>query len=194
MGKGEIACTSNFSFSHNVFLLYQRQILSILLHLSSANAFNLVWSKILLCGNGLSAFSGVCILLQAASERFFIIADQRSAKSKYRHNDSYNNMVFFFTLYKTTKFWTCLKEFSGDKINVSKKFKFLLGKVRKHCGKRRKCWLPAFSPFPTMFPKGFFLKIVNSWDCVVKSFTVCTKLNMSLFVKPNAALSQSLCP
>ena len=22
---------------------------------------------------------------------------------------------------------------------------------RKHCGKRRKCWLPAFSPFPTMF-------------------------------------------
>ena len=22
---------------------------------------------------------------------------------------------------------------------------------RKHCGKRRKCWQPAFSPFPTMF-------------------------------------------
>ena len=22
---------------------------------------------------------------------------------------------------------------------------------RKHCGKRRKCWRPAFSPFPTMF-------------------------------------------
>ena len=22
---------------------------------------------------------------------------------------------------------------------------------RKHCGKRRKCWLPAFSHFPTMF-------------------------------------------
>ena len=21
----------------------------------------------------------------------------------------------------------------------------------KHCGKRRKCWLPAFSPFPTVF-------------------------------------------
>ena len=24
---------------------------------------------------------------------------------------------------------------------------------RNHCGKRRKCWLPAFSPFPTMFSK-----------------------------------------
>ena len=23
--------------------------------------------------------------------------------------------------------------------------------VRKHCGKKRKCWCPAFSPFPTMF-------------------------------------------
>ena len=22
---------------------------------------------------------------------------------------------------------------------------------RKHCGKRRKCWSPAFSPFPTVF-------------------------------------------
>ena len=24
---------------------------------------------------------------------------------------------------------------------------------RKHCKKRRKCWFPAFSPFPTMFLK-----------------------------------------
>ena len=27
---------------------------------------------------------------------------------------------------------------------------------RKHCRKRRKCWLPAFSPFPTMFSKAAF--------------------------------------
>ena len=32
---------------------------------------------------------------------------------------------------------------------------------RKHCGKRRKCWLPALSLFPTMFSKGFFFKVVN---------------------------------
>ena len=30
-------------------------------------------------------------------------------------------------------------------------------KVRKDSGKRRQCWLPAFSPFPTMFSKAFFL-------------------------------------
>ena len=28
--------------------------------------------------------------------------------------------------------------------------------------------LPAFSPFPTMFSKVFFLKVIISWDCVVK--------------------------
>ena len=43
------------------------------------------------------------------------------------------------------------------------------GKSRKHSGKRRKCWLPAFSPFPTMFSIGSFLRAVESWDCVVKS-------------------------
>ena len=29
-------------------------------------------------------------------------------------------------------------------------------KDRKHTTKRRKCWLPAFSPFPTMFSQGSF--------------------------------------
>ena len=27
----------------------------------------------------------------------------------------------------------------------------------------RKCWLPAFSLFPTMFSKGFFQGVVKSW-------------------------------
>ena len=38
-------------------------------------------------------------------------------------------------------------------------------------GKRKKCWLPAFSPFPTMFSKGFF-KVVESRDCVVKRYNL----------------------
>ena len=33
---------------------------------------------------------------------------------------------------------------------------------RKHCGKRRKCWLPAFSPSPTMFLKSSLLRIFNN--------------------------------
>ena len=38
---------------------------------------------------------------------------------------------------------------------MTQKLKFVLKKSRKYCGKRRKCWLPAFSPFPTMFSKVF---------------------------------------
>ena len=48
------------------------------------------------------------------------------------------------------------------------KLEISFGLGRKHCGKRRKCWLPAFSLFPTMFSKGFF-KVIKSWDCVVKN-------------------------
>ena len=47
--------------------------------------------------------------------------------------------------------------------------KICFGKGRKHCGKRRKCWSPAFCPFPTMFSKGYFFRVVISLDCMVKS-------------------------
>ena len=36
------------------------------------------------------------------------------------------------------------------------KTEICLGKGRKYCWKRRKCWLPAFPSLPTMFSKGFF--------------------------------------
>ena len=41
---------------------------------------------------------------------------------------------------------------------------FDFDRVGKHCGKRRKCWLPAFSPFPTMFLKGFVPRVIKSGD------------------------------
>ena len=46
---------------------------------------------------------------------------------------------------------------------------FSLSQGRKHRGKWRKCWLPAFSPLPTMFSKGLFLRVLKIRDCVVKS-------------------------
>ena len=64
--------------------------------------------------------------------------------------------------------WSKLKAFADDKINVTKKLKFVVGWVENIVGKRRKCWLPAFSPFPTMFSKGYFLMVIKSQDCVVK--------------------------
>ena len=41
-------------------------------------------------------------------------------------------------------------------------------KGRKHCWKRRKCWLPAFSPFSAMFSKGFIYRDVKSCDSVLR--------------------------
>ena len=48
-----------------------------------------------------------------------------------------------------------LKACADDKINMNKKIENCFVKGRKHCGKRRKCWKPAFSPFPTIFSKDF---------------------------------------
>ena len=73
------------------------------------------------------------------------------------------------TLYQTTNFRLVQIENICRRQNErDSKFKICLGK-RRHCGKRRKCWLPAFSPFLTMFSKGFFPKVIESRDCVLKS-------------------------
>ena len=45
---------------------------------------------------------------------------------------------------------------------------FVLNRVENIVGKKRKCWLPAFSPFPTVFPNGFFERVVKNRRCVVK--------------------------
>ena len=50
--------------------------------------------------------------------------------------------------------WSKLKAVADDKINVIAELKFGLGRA-ENTGKRRKCWLPAFSLFPTMFSKDF---------------------------------------
>ena len=58
---------------------------------------------------------------------------------------------------------TCIRQNNSDL-----KIEICVGESRKHCGKRRKCWLPAASPFPTIFLKAFFSRGVKSRDCVVK--------------------------
>ena len=47
---------------------------------------------------------------------------------------------------------------------------------RKHYEKRRKCWLPAFSPFRTMFLKAFLLRVIKSQDSVKKGQVYSFKL------------------
>ena len=54
---------------------------------------------------------------------------------------------------------TKLKAHADDKLNVTKMTISLFDGV-KNTGKRRKCLLPAFSPFPQCFPKTLSLGIV----------------------------------
>ena len=64
---------------------------------------------------------------------------------------------------------TKLKAFGDDKLDIAKVKISLFDRVEKHCGKERKCWLPTFSPFPTVFSKAFFFRVVKSRDYVIKS-------------------------
>ena len=49
------------------------------------------------------------------------------------------------------------KKFSNDNIIVTQHLKFTSERAEKNIVvKQEKCWLPAFSPFPTMFSKAFF--------------------------------------
>ena len=49
-----------------------------------------------------------------------------------------------------------LKAFADDKFNHTRNMKYAFHKGKKN-GKRRKCWLPTFFHFPTLFSKGLFL-------------------------------------
>ena len=67
--------------------------------------------------------------------------------------------------------WFKLKAFADDKIIAITKIEIRFLKGRKHCWKRRKCWLPAFSSFPTIFFK------VLSYSCVQKSWLYVKELS-----------------
>ena len=61
-----------------------------------------------------------------------------------------------------------LKAFADNKINETKKLKFVLQRV-ENIVKRRKSWLPAFSPFTRCFQKASFsrlLKAGHDWERV----------------------------
>ena len=75
VGKREIACTSNFFFSTMFSTLSKTEmIIFVRFNLSSTNAFNLVWFKILFCGNGLkmkgTKLSSVVYFLQFTKNCF----------------------------------------------------------------------------------------------------------------------------
>ena len=65
--------------------------------------------------------------------------------------------------------WSKFKASADDKINVNEKFKFIFGRVENIVGKGENAGYQHFLLFPTMFSKGFILKVIKSRDCMVKS-------------------------
>ena len=83
------------------------------------------------------------------------------------------------SLYQTIPYFNSLPSHNFldlTKLKVAKTMISVFDRVGNIMGKERKCWLPAFSPFPSMFLKGFFLMVVKSWDCVVKSIWTLARL------------------
>ena len=65
--------------------------------------------------------------------------------------------------------WRKLQAFADNKINATLQEMFFLGLVENIVGKGKKCWLPAFSPFLTMFVKDFFFRVIKSREYEVRS-------------------------
>ena len=64
--------------------------------------------------------------------------------------------------------WSKLKAFADHKINVTEKLKFVSSRIENIFGKGENAGYQHFSPFPKMFSNASFLRVFESWDCVVK--------------------------
>ena len=74
------------------------------------------------------------------------------------------------TLYHTTNFeYDYIESICRQQNKCWLNGDFSLSYSRKHCGKRRKSWLPALSHFPGVFSKAVFFRVNKSRYCVVKS-------------------------
>ena len=69
------------------------------------------------------------------------------------------NLKTLFNPLPNNKVWGLSKwKAFADDIKCISKLEICFSKGRKQFGKRRKYWLPAFSPFPSMFSKAFFFQ------------------------------------
>ena len=65
--------------------------------------------------------------------------------------------------------WSKLKGFADDKLNATKKLKFVLGRIENIVGKGEIAGYQHFLLFPPCFQEASLFRVVKSWDCVVKS-------------------------
>ena len=61
---------------------------------------------------------------------------------------------------------TKLKAFADVKLNIARVMISLLDRVENTVGKGENAGYQHFSPFPTVFSKAFFFRVIKSWDCM----------------------------
>ena len=64
------------------------------------------------------------------------------------------------------------KAFADDQNRGFQQIDICFWEGTKHCGKWRKCCLPTFSPFPTMFSKACFTRAVKTRGCLGNGLNV----------------------
>ena len=62
-----------------------------------------------------------------------------------------------------------LQSFADDKLKMVQMETFVLDKTENIVGKEKNAGYQHFFLFPWMFSKGFFFRVVKSWDCFVNS-------------------------
>ena len=162
----DLCCKTN---SQTINLLQDKIVafsnLNMWKHLQKTNSLCLQWCSFWLDGKYCGNFSPFPIMF---SMGFFLWGVKI-----HQFGEGLHYLVFFLYLLNSlpnNKIWdlTKLKAFA-DNLNIEKMTISLFDKSRKQCGKRRKCWLPAFSPCPRVFSTAFFFRVIISWDCVVRS-------------------------
>ena len=147
--KGEIAF-------YKQFLLFSQCFPQ--LYIFSASKCGIVWEWIRVLETARKRKNGWFpaispILISQSSKKVFQLSHYSS--------NSLQNKIFFGL--------DQIQSICRRQMNCSLSYDFCLQSSRKHCGKRRKCWLPAFSPFPTMFSTVLFPRVIKIRNCVVKS-------------------------
>ena len=98
----------------------------------------------------------------------------QSRVKQFRTAESFDDVIYVLCLPNSlpnNKFldWSKLKAFADDKINVTEKLIFVLGRVENIVRKGENAGYQHFLLFPQCFQKASFFKVVKSPDCVVKS-------------------------
>ena len=158
--KEKMLITSIFSFYFFASLPADRNQTIWTTYLSSKNAFNLTLLSAILTSMRKKAYGNLAGKGENAGTDHFLLCPKcflpnwRQFLSKNKFLDWFKQQFFILVQIESI----CWQNKSDFKTGIL----FKMG--RKHCGKRRKCWLPAFSLFPTIFLNGCFLRVILSLD------------------------------